>query len=537
MSNELVLPQNFAAPSTAFAGSKVDANDLAAGIGASFPVVSYKGKVWSIKYRGQIHQLLDKPTQPGHPAQPIALLPLAIVKASPVTSKIFYENGFNDQSNGPPDCWSTNGMAPDPASPKKQCDTCAACPRNVWGSKMLPSGKAGKQCGDSRRLAVVPAHDIKNEFFGGPMLLRVPAGSLQDMASYSNALQARGYPYFAVATGFSFDHTVAHPKFVFTPLRGFNDAEAAMILEHQESEQVKRILSEPVTAAQHEGDLPPAGTIAAGAAAPAGTPSIVTTPVHVGAAAPLPTQPPAAPELDPSYQYTPDNKFRWKAGMPAWEAVPEPAPAPPPVPVAPPVPVPPPPPVAPVAPVAPTAPVMPQPAAFVPPVAPTVAAPVVAPTTFVPPQPATFVPPVAPTAPVAPAIPPQPEMQVVQPVAPPTFTPPPTAPAAAPVEDEKDRMIRALQEKLNAQPAPTGKRTRRATTPAPSPTPTAPVMPTAPQATVPQPPVMPTAAPPIPMPAPPQAAPVMAAPVAPTPPAGENTPVMQDINAQLEALL
>ena len=318
------LPALGAAPAV-FGQSKVNADDLGAGIGSSFSILTLRGKVWRTKYRGEEHVHMMAPAAPGlPPAGPRPSVEVVIVKASPVIAKIFYAEGYSEGDKEAPDCWSVNGQTPDPASPQKQCQTCAACPQNVWGSRMTAAGKAGKACQDSKRLAVVPAGDLRNELFGGPMLLRVPAASLQDMGAYSSLLQQHGHSYFSVVTSLSFDHTVAYPKLVFTPLRAVNDAEARTILELQDSPVTQRVLSEAVDYVKAEVPAALAG------------PSVVMAAAIGGAPTP-------AAQPDPSYQYTPDGKHRWKAGMAGWEPVPAPVVAaspPPPVVVAPPPPPP-----------------------------------------------------------------------------------------------------------------------------------------------------------------------------------------------------
>jgi hypothetical protein len=167
-----------------------------------------------------------------------------ILKASTNISKIWYEQGYVEGSTAAPDCFSNNGISPEPTSAKKQCDSCALCPMNQWGSRITPAGKAGKACSDSKRLAVVPMNDIDNDAFGGPMLLRVPAASLQDLAMYGQKMQQMGYPYFAIATKIAFDPAESYPKFVFSALRPLSDEEADKVMALRDGHQVQRILSE-----------------------------------------------------------------------------------------------------------------------------------------------------------------------------------------------------------------------------------------------------------------------------------------------------
>lgn len=251
MSN-IMIPDKFGQVSTKFAGAKVD-NDLAAGVQAGFGLIGYKGKVWSIRYRGDEQQLLrDDGDGPRNSIE------IVILKAAPYISKIWYEQGYVEGSNAAPDCFSPNGVVPDPQSTKKQANACANCPQNVWGSKITEAGKKGKACSDSKRLAVVPVGDIPNETFGGPMLLRVPAASLQDLATFGNKMQNLGYPYYAIATRVAFDVNEAYPKFQLSAIRPLNDEEAEEVLKLQSSAEVSRVLAEgtehqtadaPVTAA------------------------------------------------------------------------------------------------------------------------------------------------------------------------------------------------------------------------------------------------------------------------------------------------
>lgn len=236
--NSVIIPDKFGAVSTKFAGMKTD-NDLAAGVQAGFGLIGYKGKVWSIRYRGDEQQLLrDDGDGPRNSIE------VVILKGATYISKIWYEKGYVEGSTAAPDCFSPNGVVPDPQSTKRQSNACANCPQNVWGSKITEAGKKGKSCSDSKRLAVVPVGDIANETFGGPMLLRVPAASLQDLATFGNKMQNLGYPYFAIATRIAFDANEAYPKFIFSAIRPLTDEEADQVLALQPTQEVARVLAE-----------------------------------------------------------------------------------------------------------------------------------------------------------------------------------------------------------------------------------------------------------------------------------------------------
>lgn len=257
MSDMIVIPPAFTqlAPVLQDMGG---GDDLSAGVGGGFGIITYRGKVWRTKYRGEETVLMREDGD-----GPRASIDVVIVKAAPNLSKIFYEQGFVEGSNSAPDCFSTNGLTPDPSVNKKQAAACAACPRNAWGSRISESGKAGKQCADSKRLAVVPATDMVNEINGGPMLLRVPAASLQDMAAFGQKMQQLGFPYYSFITRIRFDVEDAFPKFVFEPVRPLTEDEAKIMLDHRSAALTTRILSEAVEEVRHETAKPDLGDAAA----------------------------------------------------------------------------------------------------------------------------------------------------------------------------------------------------------------------------------------------------------------------------------
>jgi len=253
MSNLITMP--LGALPAAFAGqAKNVANaELSGGITGGFAVLSLRGKSWRVKHRGEERIMMR---DDGDGAR--SSLEVVLVKAAPVISKIFYQTGYVEGSNSPPDCWSTNGVTPDAGASKKQSATCAGCPHNAWGSRITDAGKAGKACADSKRLALVPAGDIDNEVSGGPMLLRIPAASLQDLTSYAAKLNAVGYPYYAVVTRIAFDPDAEYPKVMMNAVRALTDEEAAKVAALRDDARVGRILNEAVEMAEHQTSAPPA---------------------------------------------------------------------------------------------------------------------------------------------------------------------------------------------------------------------------------------------------------------------------------------
>jgi len=242
MSTALTLPNNFGAVSTLFQGQSDD--NLSSGITGGFAVMSYKGKVWTIRAGGTELPLMREDGD-----GPRGSIEVVIVKSSPFISKVYYKNGYVPGSDEAPDCFSNNGTAPDPSIQAPQCDNCAACPMNAWGSRVNnQTGKQGKACADSKRLAIMPLEDLANKGKLGPMLLRVPAASLQDTKNYAHALKGYGYDYFTVGSRISFDAQEAFPKFIYNAIRPLSDQEAQLCLAWRNSPEVENILNAVETA-------------------------------------------------------------------------------------------------------------------------------------------------------------------------------------------------------------------------------------------------------------------------------------------------
>lgn len=235
-----LIPQNFGAVSKVFANQPIQ-DELSAGVQTGYGIISYRGKVWRTKYRGEERDLMRSDGD-----GPRASIEVVILKSSLSKSKIFYKDGYKEGSSESPDCFSANGVTPDLSAKAKQANSCDACPMNAWGSKVTAAGKPTKACSDSKRIAIVPVEDIENETLGGPMLLRVPAASLQDAAGFSQKMAALGYPLHSIAVRIAFDVKEAFPKFMFSAIRTLTDDEAQRVLTLRDDQRTARVLSEAV---------------------------------------------------------------------------------------------------------------------------------------------------------------------------------------------------------------------------------------------------------------------------------------------------
>jgi hypothetical protein len=204
---------------------------LAGGIGGgvAFPRISIKGARFRI-VEGDIETLLDS-----------NVLDVVVVGANPRLSKQWYKKAWTkDAEPTAPDCFSLDGIAPDPESAEPQNDLCASCPHNAWGSKVTPTGQEVKACADQKRLAVVAADDPEGPVY----LLQVTPAALKGLNQYQKELSVRGIPAEIVKTKVGFDTDASFPKLKFG-FGGFLDADTQAIVDKLfGSPEVKEITGE-----------------------------------------------------------------------------------------------------------------------------------------------------------------------------------------------------------------------------------------------------------------------------------------------------
>ncbi len=297
--------------SRAFATAKpsqmiqVDPNDqLSDGIGASYGVVGYKGKVWSLRYRGERHTFV-RPDD----GTPTNYIDVVILRQARHKSKSFYAKYDPTSSDGErPICSSMNGVVPDIDVQQQQAVTCALCPRNAW--KVDPTGRKGRECTDYKRLAVLVLPTMTSVATGGnpvmePVFLRVPPASLNNLALLGEQMTKQGWAYPQYVTRISFDPQEAHPKMIFRAVQGLTDAEAPVIEALRQSPICDRIVSgdfdggtsgtlQPLAPAGAAPTGITAPTAAQPAAQPAPQQAVQQEPVMTIIPPQQPAQPPAA---------------------------------------------------------------------------------------------------------------------------------------------------------------------------------------------------------------------------------------------------
>lgn len=230
-------------------------DDLTAHASSGFPVLSIKGKTFSVS-RGGDRTVLMNPKDPDSVA---SSLELVILKANKGTSKVFYAKGYQEGAEATkPDCFSNEGTKPDASVEKPQSKSCAVCPKAQWGSKISDDGRKGKACQDSVRIAVAAADAIND-----PMLLRVPPASIKALGEFGDLLKKRGggkLAYNMVVTRVGFVAEEASPKLTFKPVGMLSDEAYALVKDTVQSDTVQSILGNGYAfeSAELEVEPPPA---------------------------------------------------------------------------------------------------------------------------------------------------------------------------------------------------------------------------------------------------------------------------------------
>lgn len=213
-------------------------DDLGAGIGGSYAILSIRGKTFRVKYQGTETPITDAK------GDAVGSLEAVIIKANPYLTKQYYEKSFEDGDSEAPSCYSIDGKVPSSSVETPEHTNCGMCPQNRFGSRITPAGVKVKACQDNKKLAITPLADIQNKAHGGPMLFRVPASALKDLLTFNNNMTARGYPYNAVAVRIGFDIEASYPKPTFKAIRVLTEEEAAQVVELYNSDGVDRLLAD-----------------------------------------------------------------------------------------------------------------------------------------------------------------------------------------------------------------------------------------------------------------------------------------------------
>ena len=162
---------------------------------------------------------------------------VVIVHANPGVTKTYYDKPWNPgQDAEVPTCSSDDGVVPRADIQIPQCNNCAACPMNQFGSKINPQTQAkSKTCTDKKSIAVVPPGNVAGDMYR----FQVPPASLADFGAFLRGLP--NVPYYAVVCEISFDTTATFPKVKFKPVSYVTEEQFAVIQRRHESDEAKAI--------------------------------------------------------------------------------------------------------------------------------------------------------------------------------------------------------------------------------------------------------------------------------------------------------
>ena len=168
--------------------------------GLSHPTIRCKGTRFIFKKPGEDDVMHDA----------LTLATVILKGRQGITKKWFATKYVEGQEPTAPDCFSNDGVRPDPSCKLKQCDNCASCPQNVFGSGTNAQGEPGKgkACADAKNLAV---YVNKKGIFD----LALMPTALSPWQQYVKTLGSHGLTPSDAITVIGFDATKSFPCYTF----------------------------------------------------------------------------------------------------------------------------------------------------------------------------------------------------------------------------------------------------------------------------------------------------------------------------------
>jgi hypothetical protein len=254
MSNDLVVPGLAGGPSKYFDKKPIEKEEIGSGIGVGlgYSVISTSGKQFKLHHQGEDYLLLADDGK-----SPAQTFDFVILRGGKFPSHTWYKQQYDAKRTAPPDCQSTDGVAPDDDVPDfdpktglgKQSDLCQTCPQHEW--KMQKNGREGRACTDSLRLVVFPGSQNMIERAIGrridePILFRIPAASMKGLIEFMKQVKAR-WPHLApygYLTRAKMRQDVPHPQFTYVVADWLKDEVIAEMEQIREEPTAYRILGQ-----------------------------------------------------------------------------------------------------------------------------------------------------------------------------------------------------------------------------------------------------------------------------------------------------
>ena len=169
-------------------------------------------------------------------------VPVVFVRANKNLTKAYFAKSYAEAGEeGKPDCFSNDGVRPDPASTTPQAATCAACPHNAWGSAPLKNNKQSKAkaCPERKKVAILHAADLKTGPFVGAS---IPAASLGNFFAYVKKVNSKGISLADIVTLIGLEEEKEFPMWTFTFSRFVTPEEVSVIEARSQEDIVEAII-------------------------------------------------------------------------------------------------------------------------------------------------------------------------------------------------------------------------------------------------------------------------------------------------------
>lgn len=227
MSNEIIKAAQYLPSLYTEADVKVLADEFGGGLsqGVTFPRIGLKGTRFAIK-DGDLEQVIPQST-----------IDIVIVRARPTIDKTWYASKYdpNSEEKAGPDCYSKDGIKPAADAMIPQCEICATCHQNAFGSGTDQNGNPskGKACSDTKQLAVF----AQGKCYG----FKITPASLKAYNAYLKTLAGYSLTPPVVVTRIGFDPNFTYPVLTFEYVATLDPAQAAAIQQMRTSQEVEDI--------------------------------------------------------------------------------------------------------------------------------------------------------------------------------------------------------------------------------------------------------------------------------------------------------
>ncbi len=186
---------------------------------------------------------------------------LDVVVVDFVYYNTYYEGAFDSNNMVPPNCFAIamdpKALTPSNNAPEKQCESCAGCWANEFGS----SGK-GKACQNRVLMAVLPQDAKEDTPFA---ILDISPTAVKGFSSYlQSVVRGLGKMPYEVVTHIECNPAMKHDVALFSDPQAIEDDGLLGLIESRLGEAMERLATEPdVSAFKPANETPKKGALKA----------------------------------------------------------------------------------------------------------------------------------------------------------------------------------------------------------------------------------------------------------------------------------